>query len=392
MGVTDGTVIGATKIVSNGSPSDRWNLVIVSEGYQASELATFATDADNVASTLLSTAPFNDVVGFPFPRSLNRAINVYRVDVSSTDSGADDPATCSGGTGATAATFFDASFCNSGIRRLLLADTASVINVVNTHVPQWHAILLMVNSGIYGGGGGQIGTFSKAPQALEIALHELGHTAFGLADEYEYWAGCGVDTTQNNHPPGEPSQPNVTLDSNRATIKWGSLIAAATPMPTTNNANCAVCDPQSNPLPAGTVGAFEGAHYYHCDAYRPEFHCKMRALNHPFCAVCSNVIRGTLLPYMPPPKRWYEIDWKDLIRGLREIDWVVDPSPLDLARFRGRDVRPASQPPDDLTQILQNIDRLSPVQLQIALLRVRASIARLEATAKVIEGKMGQQL
>jgi hypothetical protein len=389
MGVTDGTVIGATKIVSNGSPADRWNLVIVSEGYQSSELPTFATDASTVASTLLGTPPFNDMVGFP-PRSLNRAINVYRLDVSSTDSGADDPTTCTGGTGATAATYFDASFCNSGVRRLLLADTASVINVVNTHVPQWHAILLMVNSPFYGGGGGQIGTFSKAPDALEIALHELGHTAFGLADEYEYWAGCGVDTTRNNHPPGEPSQPNVTLNSDRATIKWGSLIAAATPMPTTNNANCAVCDPQPNPLPVGTVGAFEGAHYYHCDAYRPEFNCKMRALNRPFCAVCSEVIRNTLLPFMPPPKRWYEFTWKDLIRGIREIDWVVDPSPFDLARFRGLlERREASQPIDDLGQVLREVDRLTEAQLQITLLRVRASIARLEAAAKIIEDKLG---
>lgn len=180
-------------------------------------------------------------------------------------------------TGAMVATYFDASFCNSGIRRLLSVDSASVINVVNAQVPQWHAILVMVNSPIYGGAGGQIGTFSKAPQALEIALHELGHTAFGLADEYEYWAGCGVDTNRNNHPASEPSQPNVTIDSNRATIKWGTLIAAATPIPTTNNANCAVCDPQPNSLPIGTVGAFEGAHYYHCDAFRPEFDCKMRA-------------------------------------------------------------------------------------------------------------------
>jgi len=319
---------------------------------------------------------------------LNNAINVYRVDVSSTDSGADDPAAC-GGTGAMVATYFDASFCNSGIRRLLSVDSASVINVVNAQVPQWHAILVMVNSPIYGGAGGQIGTFSKAPQALEIALHELGHTAFGLADEYEYWAGCGVDTNRNNHPASEPSQPNVTIDSNRATIKWGTLIAAATPMPTTNNANCAVCDPQPNPLPIGTVGAFEGAHYYHCDAFRPEFDCKMRALGFPYCAVCSGVIRDTLLSFMPPPRRWWEVSWKDLVRGLREIDWVVDPQPFDVVRFRNRDWRSSSQPADDLTQVLQDLDQLSAAQLQVTLLRVQTSIARLEAAAKLIESKLG---
>jgi hypothetical protein len=154
MGTGDGSIVGTTKIFDNGSPSARWNLVIVSEGYRNSELPTFAADADNVVTTLLGTAPFNDMLGFP-PRPLHNAMNVYRIDVSSTDSGANDPAAC-GGTGATPATYFDASFCNSGIRRLLLVDSASVINVVNAQVPAWHAILVLVNSSIYGGGGSHL--------------------------------------------------------------------------------------------------------------------------------------------------------------------------------------------------------------------------------------------
>jgi hypothetical protein len=388
MGSGDGSVIGTTKIMDHGSASERWNLVIIGDGYRNAELSTFATDANNVVTTMFATAPFNDLMGFP-PVALSTAINVYRVDVSSTDSGADDPVAC-GGTGATPKTYFDAKFCNGGVRRLLVVDSASVINVVNAQVPQWHAILVLVNSPIYGGGGGAVCTASKAPQALEIALHELGHTAFGLADEYEYWAGCGTDTANNNHPASEPTQPNVTIDSNRATIKWKSLIDAATPMPTTNNANCEVCDPQPSPVPAGAVGAFEGAHYYHCDAFRPEFNCRMRALNNPFCAVCQEIIRGTIAPFLPPPRRWWEISWKDLIKGLREIDWVVDPQPFDRFRFRGRE-RQVSQPADELSQVLEGLDGLSKVELQLALLRVKSSLARLESAAKLIEGKLGSK-
>jgi hypothetical protein len=119
----------------------------------------------------------------------------------------------------------------------------------------------------------------------------MGHTAFWLADEYEYWAGCGIDTDRNRHPANEPAEPNVTINSNRATIKWRGLITASTPMPTTRNADCARCDPQASPVAAGVVGAFEGAHYYHCvqyhcGAFRPAFTCRMRALNNPFCGVC----------------------------------------------------------------------------------------------------------
>ncbi len=234
-----------------------------------------------------------------------------------------------GGTGATAATYFDSSFCNDGIRRLLLCNTATAISVAGAQVPQWHVIMVLVNSPIYGGGGGDVATFSMAPGASLIGIHEMGHTAFRLADEYEYWAGCGVDLDRNNHPAVEPDYPNVTIDSNRATIKWGDLINPATPMPTTNNANCAVCDPQPNPVAATTVGAFEGAHYYHCDCFRPQYNCMMRDLDFDFCAVCAREIRRTLSPFLP---RLRVPDLFDLFEYLRDKikgDWVSDPGPED---------------------------------------------------------------
>jgi hypothetical protein len=40
--------------------------------------------------------------------------------------------------------------------------------------------------------GGGVATFSLAPGANEIALHEMGHTAFSFADEYEYYAGLRI--------------------------------------------------------------------------------------------------------------------------------------------------------------------------------------------------------
>ena len=58
------------------------------------------------------------------------AINIYRVDVVSTDSGADDPVAC-GGTGAAPATYFDGSFCDGGIRRALDVNSTTAITVAN---------------------------------------------------------------------------------------------------------------------------------------------------------------------------------------------------------------------------------------------------------------------
>lgn len=292
MGVTDGMVLGASKIFDSGPASQKFNLVLLSDGYRQAELAQFATDAQSFVDALFAEAPFTD-------HELRCSINVYRVDVTSTDSGADDPATVNcPGTGAVAATYFDATFCGNGaIRRLLTCNNGTVINVLNAQVPEWHQAIVIVNSSTYGGSGGQIGVTSTSGTWEPIAIHEMGHSAFGLADEYEYYAGCGVDAGQDNYAGGEPSQPNVTIDNNAATIKWGDLIAPATPVPTTSNGDCTQCDPQPSPVAAGTVGAFEGGRYFHCGVYRPEFNCMMRVLSAPFCAVCQRRIRETLAPF-----------------------------------------------------------------------------------------------
>ncbi len=293
MSTASGTVLGTTKIVDNGSASQRYNLLILSEGYRSSEMVQFAADAQQFANTLFATPPYGRI---------GTAINIYRVDVASTDSGAADPAAC-GGSGASPRTYFDASFCNNGIQRLLEVNNTTVLSVASAQVPQWHLVLVIVNSSIYGGSGGAVATFSKAPGAMEIALHEMGHTAFGFADEYEFYAGCGIDVGHDHHPEIEPSQPNVTINSNRGTIKWRNLILPATPVPTTKNADSSKCDPQPNPVATGTVGAFEGADYYHCGSYRPEFNCRMRALGNPFCAVCQKVIVDYLTPFLPKSAR-----------------------------------------------------------------------------------------
>jgi hypothetical protein len=288
MGTSDGQVLGSTKIVDTGPAEKRWNVVIVSEGYRSDEMAQFAADAQQFADALLAAAPFD---------RLKPAINIYRVDVTSKESGARDPKKC-GGTGAKPRTYFDSSFCTNDIRRLLVAKNSSVLKVVGKQVPQWHMAFLAVNSPISGGSGGPVATFSKAPGTLEIAIHEMGHTAFGLADEYEYYSNC-AESGHNKHSGSEPSQPNITTNKNRATTKWRSMIQATTPVPTTKNTDCAHCDPQPSPVAVGTIGLFEGADYYHCNVYRPEFDCRMRNLNRPFCAVCQQVIVKKLTPFLP---------------------------------------------------------------------------------------------
>lgn len=292
MSTSDGAVLGNTQIFGAAPRNRAFNVALLAEGFTAAQQNDFNNACTAFVNAFRATPPFDE---------LSVAINVFRINVTSTDSGADDPVS-GGGTGATTRTYFDASFGGNGIRRLLVCNGTTVLTVAATQVPDFTVAIVVVNSTIYGGSGGSVGTYSLAGGATEIAIHEMGHTAFGLADEYAYYAG-GNETGHDHHPAGEPGEPNVTLNTNRPTLKWGWAVAATTALPTMSNPNCAQVDNRASTAPAGTVGAFEGAHYYHCGAYRPEYSCKMQALGIPFCHVCRQVIWNRIGPLATLPAR-----------------------------------------------------------------------------------------
>ena len=285
MSTSDGAVIGSTQIFGSAPASDAFNVVLLAEGFTPAQQGGFDAACSDFVNAFLAMPPFDALVA---------AINVFRVNVRSTDSGADDPASA-GGTGAVARTYFDATFGSNSIRRLLVCNVTTALATADAQVPDFSVALVVVNSTIHGGSGGGAATFSLAPGAAEIALHEIGHTAFGLADEYAYYAG-GNETGHDHHPPGEPREPNVTTNTNPGTLKWGGAVVSGTSLPTMSNPDCSQVDERPSPVPFGTVGLFEGARYYHCGAYRPEHDCKMRTIGAPFCGVCREVIRRKVDP------------------------------------------------------------------------------------------------
>ncbi len=272
------TVTGVTKIRDRGADSLNFNIVFVAEGFTSAEQAAFQSAA---------TTFVNDLFVFePFATEVSANINVHRLDVESVDSGT--TLTCGGGAGNTD---FLAEVCSGGLDRLITVDNGLVIAAADTWVPEWDVMVVVVNNSEYGGSGATDVAVYSTGTSTTVPIHELGHSGFGLADEYEYWAGCASgETTQDNYPFAEPSEPNVTITTDRATIKWGHLIDAATPLPTTSNLDCTQCDTQLSPEPAGTVGAFEGGRYYHCGVYRPQYNCMMRINGVALCAVCQEHI------------------------------------------------------------------------------------------------------
>jgi hypothetical protein len=291
MGTADGSVLGMQPINVNGPRDQRFNLVVMSDGYQAGDMAQFVADAQHLVGFFEATPPFDD----PLLRS---KFNYFRVNVASTDRGADKPAPCFDAP-ITARTYFDASYCTSGIQRTLAVDNTIAASVAGTQVPEYTKALVLVNDPEPGGSGSPVGvSAARAPDWEQRTMHELGHSLFGLADEY-------CESVDHERYTGiEPAAVNVTIDSNRDTIEWREFIDAATLVPTMSNPDCTTCDDaRPSPVPAGTVGAFEGARFFHCGLYRPQHDCTMRFYNTPFCAVCADAIRQTLRPYSGVPRR-----------------------------------------------------------------------------------------
>jgi hypothetical protein len=238
-------------IMSNGDPANRVDIAIVGDGYTAAELGKYKTDVQTFLQGFFAEQPFQEY---------QKYFNVYRVDVTSNQSGADHPAR-----NIFVDTAFDAAYDCGGIQRLICVDTSKVnLVLTNTLAPtQYDIKIVIVNDAEYGGSGGSVAVASTNGAVVELVLHETGHSFGLLTDEY---GGPPPPTCNNGF---EPSAANATKQINRALIKWAAWINPSTPLPTNSTA-------------PGVPGAYQGAAYCDAGLYRPTFNSKMRALGYPY--------------------------------------------------------------------------------------------------------------
>jgi hypothetical protein len=164
--------------------------------------------------------------------------------------------------------------------RVILIDERKASRLVSDVAGRRRAqAVAIVNSPRYGGSGGATAVVSCDPRSMQgVLVHELGHSLFGLADEYSAASGYPSD--------GDPILPNVSGPFTPATLKWADLVLPGTPVPT----------PADQPL--HRVGAYEGAMYSDRLRYRPAFRCRMRDLDADFCPVCVRAIERKLTPHL----------------------------------------------------------------------------------------------
>jgi Ca2+-binding RTX toxin-like protein len=241
---------GLRPVVLTGDSDNRVDIVLLGDGYTSSEIdTTFTSDILDYLSYIFDDSALTQ----PFGRYEN-FFNVYAVDVVSNESGADDPTA-----GIVRDTALDATYLFDGITQRLLylnetkATTAMNAALSGTGITAEMRYVL-VNDAQYGGGGGYFAVYAAGNDlAQEIALHEVGHSFAGLADEYG-----GI---QEMYLGAEPVEINVT--TNPAGEKWAEWLGHVDPV-------------------LGTVGAYEGGRFYDFGIYRPTLDSKMRSLEQPF--------------------------------------------------------------------------------------------------------------
>jgi hypothetical protein len=151
--------------------------------------------------------------------------------------------------------------------RLLCPNSELVLQVASQLLPHYTMVLVIGNTTDYAGAGGVVSTVSLAPSARDIAVHELGHSFAGLADEY-------VDE-YINYAYVEGAYPNITTFSAREQVPWRVWIDPQTPVPTS-------LPPPETP---DAVGLFYGGYYRAAGYFRPTLDSFMRNLGRNFGAV-----------------------------------------------------------------------------------------------------------
>jgi hypothetical protein len=283
-----------------GPTTERLNLIIMGDGYQADQQSIFRADVDRNLAVLWATEPY---------RSYRDYINVYAVELASIDygvrcdpdgrvrnpdgtvrdtgvregpidakntalrmiyqNGCNDPlsrGTVYGGAPVNcqaAAPYYPAGVnpCETGnqaFQRIMDQYVAPVLGIPRTS--QNVQSLAIFNTFTYGGiGGTQATTSGGSPQGPLISMHELGHSLGTLVDEYPY---SSRDVIRPCYTGNEPSSFHHTIYTDPQKMvadqaKWWRWIGAES-------------------LSGGTIGLHEGGGMFPCGQRRPSEHSMMR--------------------------------------------------------------------------------------------------------------------
>jgi hypothetical protein len=286
-----------TQILASGPPGTKKNIAVLGDGFAAADQQAYD---DKVKELLL-----DGVFGHDYFYEDKQGFNIFRVNLVSVDSGVSQKRYDEHGTPADAS---DDTVISTTIKDTALgyiysgswahcwleggANTGTLVqNALTTWVPDHDLVVVILNEpgwGGCGGGGFQIVTLAGD---WTVMAHEFGHGTGGLADEY-----CQNPGT---FPGSEPGNVDITVNADRATLKWRQFVNPSTPLPT-GTGSCAGYTAASRPpgwSDSDDVGLFEGGGTWSTGIYRPVINCRMRSNSPSYCPVCYTKLKQTLDPW-----------------------------------------------------------------------------------------------
>jgi hypothetical protein len=251
-------------VQQSGEPSEKLDIVFISDGYTEGEMKKFSNDCKRFADYLLHCHPYD---------TYSNGINIWAVEAPSTESGTDIPAT-----GTWKNTVANSTFYTFDSERYLTTFDNKTLRNLAANAP-YDQIVLLVNSEKYGGGGifNQFAVTSVDNSlSAFVFTHEFGHAFAGLGDEY-YTSDVAYTGFYNLKV--EPWEPNLTTLVN-FDAKWKNKVETGIPVPTPNEEKY-----------KNVTGVFEGGGYITKGMYRPAYDCSMKsAVYNTFCPVCRDAI------------------------------------------------------------------------------------------------------
>lgn len=286
-----------TQILNSGPPGTKFNIAVLGDGFAAGDQTIY----NNKVQELLLDGVFSNDYFYED----KQAFNIYRVNLISVQSGVSQRKYDEHGTPSDASddTIISTTLKNTALGYIYSgswahcwlesgANTAAKVNAaLTTWVPDYNLVLVILNEPGFGGCGG--GGFQIVPLGINwtVMAHEFGHGFGGLADEYcqpRAYAG------------GEPGSPNVTINTNRATLKWKAFVSPATPVKT-GVGSCAGYNQGVKPpgwSDTDDAGLFEGGKTYGTGVYRPVINCRMKGNAPPYCPICYTEMKKKADPKM----------------------------------------------------------------------------------------------
>jgi hypothetical protein len=265
-----GSAQTSTTLLRSGPNGSKLNLVIIGDGFTAAQQAAYNTFVD----AMVIQGVFNEVSSGVYRETMN-AFNIFRVNANSQQSGI-TTIDANGNVTNTVNTFLGYRY--SGIWNRCWMEpgptsNATLANTLNTLVPGWTYAFIVLNT-TSGGGcrrGNQLAVTMGS--TWTTGAHEMGHMVGNLGDEYFGTA---------NYTGPEPSNANLTINTNRATLKWRAFVNPTTAVPT--NAATFTGDPVND---AGLfAGATTNLTRYQTGIYRPSVNDRMRSNAPEFDPVC----------------------------------------------------------------------------------------------------------